>query len=753
MGDRPAGVIGEKVERIGSRERLLGKASFAADIDLPEAVHLVAVRSERPHARIVGIDVSRAQHISECLRVFTAEDVPGRNRVGIIRKDQPLLADDKVRCIGDPVALVAAETLEAAREAAAAIRVEYEDISALFDPEEALRPGAPLVHADGNLLGRRTVKRGNPEAAFKHADVVVERVYTTAHLEHAYLEPDAGLGYMDGSTLVIHASTQNPHYDQKDVAELLGLDEGSVRIIQAATGGGFGSKLDLNVQGFVGLAAYLLNRPARMVYTREEAFLCTPKRHPLTIAYKSAANRDGRLLAADIRVVGDTGAYASYGPAVLNRVALHATGPYELPNLFVESVLAYTNNPTAGAMRGFGVPQIAFAHESQMDLLAAALGMSPLEIRLRNCYRIGSLTASGQELTGSVGIRATLDAVAPQYAAAVRERNGTVSGHIRRGVGIGSMMYGIGNTGQQNPATAHLELTLDGGVVLYSGAADVGQGSSTVLAQIAAAELGLQPEAIRTVIADTLLTTSAGATSASRQTYISGNAVLDAARKLKEVLLTEAADMLKFDRAKVILEHGSVRAVRDADRSVSFAEIARRCHKLGMPLKWQGFFDPDTTPLDLETGQGVPYATYAFATHVAEVSVDTLTGEVRCLRVVAAHDVGKAVNPQGVHGQICGGVAMGIGFALMEEFVPGQTESLKDYHIPSAADMPEVIPIIVEDPEPTGPFGAKGVGEPALVPTAPAILNAIADALGVRIYDLPAGLERVLQAALSARKP
>ena len=752
MHEKTLKTVGTNVQRVGALERVTGEALFAGDMHVEGAVSLIALRSDRPHARIVNIDLARALETPGCLRVFIADDIPGRNRLGIINKDQHLLADHKVRCIGDPIALVAAETPEAAQQAVESIAVLYEDLPAVFDPEEALRPGAPLIHEKGNLLGRRVVKRGSPDAAFKEADVVVERVYTTPHIEHTYLEPDAGLAYVDpDGIVVVHASTQNPHYDQKDVADLLGLDESKVRIVQAATGGGFGSKLDLNVQGFVGLAAYLLNRPARMTYTREEAYLCTSKRHPIKIYYKSGATRDGRLVAADIRIIGDTGAYASYGLAVVTRSAVHATGPYEVPNLYAESLFAYTNNPMAGAMRGFGVPQMAFAHESQMDLLAEALGISPLEIRLRNCYRIGSLTSTRQELKASVGIRATLEAVAPYYNQRAKEKIVDSEPNVRRGVGIGSMIYGIGNTGVQNPATAHIELTEDGRITLFTGAADMGQGSSTVLSQIAAEELGISPEEVHLVVADTLFTSSAGASSASRQTYISGNAVLEAAKKLKEVLLTEAAMILKIDRGDLIVEAGRVHSRENPENAVSFERIARRAHRTGLPLKWQGYFDPATTSLDPETGAGDPYATYAFATHVAEVEVNIVSGEVRVLRIVAAHDVGKAINPRNVHGQIYSGVAMGVGFALMEEFVPGKTESMKDYHIPSCADMPEVVSIIVEDPEPTGPFGAKGVGEPALIPTAPAILNAIADALGVRIYDLPANLERVIKAAAIAK--
>lgn len=744
-------VIGQNIPRRGSLEKILGAARFAADFASRDMVTLMILRSDRPHALIKRVDVSEAHRVPGCLRVFTHDDIPGSNRLGIITRDQHLLAEDKVRCIGDPVCLVAAENPESAERALEAVRVVYEDLQPVFDPEAALRSGSPQIHAGGNLLGRRVVRRGSPENAFKRAPIIIERVYETHHLEHAYLEPDAGVAYLDeNGTLVIVASTQNPHYDRKEVAGLLGLEETGVRVIQAVTGGGFGSKLDLSVQGYVGLATFLLGKPSIMVYSREEAFLATAKRHPLKIYYKTAADREGRLCAIDVKIIGDTGAYASYGMAVVSRTAVHATGPYEVPNVNIESVFAYTNNPMSGAMRGFGVPQIAFAHESQMDLLADLLKLDPIEMRKRNCLRIGSLTATGQELEASVGIGATLDAITPHYRQAVTKKQECLP-HKRRGVGTASMMYGIGNTGIQNPSTAQIELDLGGKITLFTGAADIGQGSSTVLVQIAAEVLGIEPDAVNLVVADTLSTTSAGATSASRQTYISGNAVREAAEKLRDVLLTQAAGMLKSDRRDLIIENGNVRCQDEPHKSVSMEKLAHYSAKMGIPLKWQGYFDPATTPFDADTGQGIPYATYAYASHMAEVEVDVLTGEVDVLRVVAAHDVGRAINPENVRGQILGGVAMGVGFSLMEEFVPRQTESLRDYHVPTFSDMPDVECIIIEDGEPTGPFGAKGVGEPALIPTAPAILNAMADALGNRTYELPAGLELVLKAARASR--
>lgn len=737
--------IGSSIPRLDVKSKLNGKALFANDVASENALWVKVLRSELAHAKIKSIDINDALKTPGCVAIFTAKDIPGRNRFGIINKDQPLLADSKVRFVGDPVALAVGVAEDVTELALSRIHVDYSELGSIFDPEESLSSGAPLIHDKGNLLGKRIIKKGAPELAFEKADVTIERTYRTTFLEHAYLEPDAGYACLDSEgNIVIYATTQNPHYDQADVANLLGLAHDRVRVIQAHTGGGFGSKLDLNTQGFLGLSCHLVKKPVRMNFSREEAFLCTSKRHPLKIKYKSAATNDGRLLAIDVRIIGDTGAYASYGLAVVTRTAIHATGPYEVPNVYIESVFAYTNNPIAGAMRGFGVPQVAFAHESQMDLLAEALDMSPLEIRRRNALRVGSTTATRQELTSSVGIKSCIDAVAGRYKE-IRKESQSIDSKKLSGVGLGCMMYGIGNTGIQNPSTAQVELLPTGEIALFSGAADIGQGSSTVLTQILAAELGVSPEKISLISADTGLTNSAGATSASRQTYISGNAVLDAAKKLKETIFTEAATMLKANRKSLFIKNGVVIDSLRVGRAVSFESIAEKALSEGRPLKWQGFFDPETTPLDPFTGQGQPYATFAFAAQVAEVEIDVLTAEVTVKRIVAAHDVGKAINPASVKGQIYGGVAMGLGFALMEEFIPGKTFSLKDYHIPTFSDMPAVECFIIEEPEPTGPFGAKGVGEPALIPTAPAILNAIADALGARIYSLPANLETIMK--------
>jgi CO/xanthine dehydrogenase Mo-binding subunit len=744
--------IGQSIPKIGVIERLRGEPIFSADLAFEDALVLKVLRSVKAHALLGGIDCQKALEVEGVVKIFTAEDIPGKNLMGIINKDQPLLATGKVRAIGEPIALVAAENEAAACRAIERIEVAYEELPAVSTAKAALKPDAPKIHAKGNVLFTRKLKKGDVEQAFENSDIVIERTYRTSRIEHSYLEPDAGAGYVDeDGTLVIYASTQNPHYDHKEVCGLLGLEDHQVRIVQAATGGGFGSKLDLNVQGFIGLALLYLKTPVKMVYSREESFLATAKRHPLEMTLKTGADQTGKLLALKATITGDTGAYGSYGIAVASRAAVHATGPYQVENVDIESRCVYTNNSFCGAMRGFGTPQMAIAHESQMDLLAENLGIDPLELRILNAFKLGSETATGQKLTASVGIGDCLDALKPHYewAKTVWRPAGTEP-YKRRGIGLGSMWYGIGNTGVQNPSTAKIKMDLGGNVTLYTGCADIGQGSTTVLAQIAAEILGIEPDEIRLFVADTRCTTNAGATSASRQTYISGNAVIEAADKLADVLLSEAVNQLRVPKSSLALAGGFVVDTGSPDNRAELAALAQRANQKGIPLKWQGYFDPETVPLDSETGQGVPYSTYAFASQLILLTVDTLTGEVSIDRVFAAHDVGKAIHPENVKGQICGGVAMGIGYALMEEFVPGQTISMKDYHIPTGADIPEIVPIIVESSEPSGPFGAKGVGEPALIPTAPAILNALADALGQRIYELPASLERVLDASIKA---
>lgn len=736
--------VGTDIPKVDALEKVLGEVRYGADLPAKEPLCLKVVRSPKSHAKIVKIEMDEALRILGVKRVFTAKDIPGKNFVGTITKDQPILCSDRVRYIGDPVALVAAKTSEAAEAAANKVVVVYEDLPALNHPEKALKLNGPLIHDKGNLLFEFHVIKGDVQKGLRESHLIIEKIYQTTWVDHAYLEPDAGISFLDekGRVTVV-CPTQNVHYDQKEVASVLGLSLDQVRIIQCATGGGFGGRLDITIQCLLALAVFHLKKPVKIVYSREEVFQVTSKRHPLTIRYKSGVKEDGTLTAVEVEILGDTGAYASYGPTVGIRSAVHATGPYLIPNVKVRSRMVYTNNSWSGAMRGFGVPQMAFAHESQMDLLAQALKIDPLEFRLKNCLRIGSETATSQTLMASVGIGETLRKVKECRDKANHSREDPKRPFIKRGVGVGSMWYGIGNTGIANPSTAQMEIDPNGEVRLCIGVADIGQGSDTVLLQIASEGLGIPLKEIRVIRADTALTTDAGATSASRQTYISGNSILDAIKYLKQEAIKEAGLLLSMDEKDLFYEEGKVKARTCLTTSLPVREVAKRSGKV---IKGEGSFDPETTRLDPRTGQGSPYATYAFATHLAEVEVDTETGKVKVNRVVASHDVGRAIHPKNVIGQITGGVAMGMGFALMEEYVPGGTTSFVNYLIPTSKDVPEVIPILVEENEPSGPFGAKGVGEPALIPCAPAILNAIADAIGERIYQLPANLERVLEA-------
>jgi CO/xanthine dehydrogenase Mo-binding subunit len=741
--------VGVEIPKVDALEKVLGETRYGADLSLRDPLHLKVIRSSKPHAKVLEVQLDEALKVEGVERIFTAKDVPGKNLIGIIARDQPILAMDRVRYVGDPIALVAAGTEEAAEEAAQRVVVLYEDLPVITNPEEALKPYAPLIHEKGNLLLEFHVIKGDVQTGFKEAEVIVEETYTTTWIDHAYLEPDAGLSSVDeeGKITVI-CPTQNVHYDQKEVASVLGLPIEKVRIIQSGTGGAFGGRLDITVQCLLALAAFHLKRPVRIVYSREEVFQVISKRHPLKIRYRSGARKDGRLTAVEVDVFGDTGGYASYGATVAIRSAVHATGPYQVPHVRVKSQMVYTNNPWSGAMRGFGVPQMAFAHESQMDLLAKALKMDPIEIRLKNALTPGSETATGQTLVASVGIGETLRRIRERRDKAISRRKDPKKPNVKKGIGVGSMWYGIGNTGIANPSAAQMEIDLNGEVRLFTGAADIGQGSDTILLQIASEALGLPLGEICLIRADTSVTTDAGATSASRQTYISGNAILNAIKSLKQEILDEASHLLDENEKELFIEEGEVKHTKKGFISIPIREIAKRS---GKTLRGEGHFDPETTRLDAKTGQGSPYATYAFATHLAEVEVDVETGKVKVNRVIASHDVGKAINPKNVIGQIMGGVTMGVGMALMEEYVPGKTTSFVNYLIPTSKDVPEVVPIIVEDEEPSGPFGAKGVGEPALIPTAPAILNAIADAIGERIFHLPANLERVLEAVRKGR--
>ena len=595
-----------------------------------------------------------------------------------------------------------------------------------------------------NVLVRGYLKKGDPASALAEARVVAEGFFETGFVEHAYIEPEAGYARRVGERIEIFACTQTPYMDRDEVALIMGFKPERIRIIPSACGGGFGGKLDLSLQPLIALAAWKLDRPVRCTYSRPESMRSTTKRHPSKIRASFACDGRGKLTAVDFEGDFNTGAYASWGPTVANRVPVHATGPYAVPNVRAATRAIYTNNPPAGAFRGFGVPQAAIAHEALLDELAARLGMDLLEFRHLNAIRAGDETATGQRLMASAGLDKCLEALRPQWrqARAAAEEANRKPGRVKRGVGIGCMWYGIGNTSLANPSSMRIGLAGDGRLTLYNGAVDIGQGSNTIMTQMAADALGVPVESFRIVMGDTDRTADGGKTSASRQTFVSGNAVKAAGEDLRQKLLRLAnvgagATITTGDGQVVLSENGHAQSVDLARLPVLNEE--------GDVLLGEGRFDPPTTPLDAN-GQGIPYATYGFAAQMAEVEVDVELGTVKVRRIVAAHDVGRAINPIQVEGQIHGGIAQGLGLALMEEYLPGRSENLHDYLIPTVGDMPEIEVIIIEDREPLGPYGAKGIGEPALIPTAPAILGAIHHATGARVTRVPATPERVLAA-------
>jgi len=725
------GGVGTAVPRVDGAPKVDGTERYGADATPDGALWLRVVRSPHAHARFTLGDLDAARARLGLAAILSARDVPGLNAFGIMPnlKDQPVFAEGYVRYRGEAVLglLGTPEAIAAVRDAE--LPIAWETLPALHGVDAALAEDAAQLHAHapGNVLVRGHLRTGDVDTAFSHAAATALGTFRTSFVEHAYIEPEAG--YAEAGGLTVAACTQAPVMDREETARVLGVPEEAVRIIPTACGGGFGGKLDVSVQPLLAIAARVTNRPVRMVYSRTESMVSSTKRHPAILHARMAADADGCFTAFALDGDFNTGAYASWGPTVANRVPVHASGPYRVPNVLNRTRAIYTNDTPAGAFRGFGVPQAAIATEALVDDLAERLGLDRWEIRRRNALGKGDATPSGQVLHASAGLPECLDALKPDWDAAlarVAAHNETNTRH-RLGAGIACMWYGCGNTALSNPSTMRITLARDGTLTLFNGAVDIGQGSTTVLGQIAAEALGLPLAALRQVIGDTALTPDAGKTSASRQTFVSGRAAGDAAKALRAriVALANAGD-----GARLALD-GTRLTVTDA-HTTRVIDLAA----LDADLTAEARYDPPTVPLDAD-GQGVPYATYGFAAQVALVRVDTALGTVKVEEIVVAQDVGRAVNPLLVTGQIHGGVAQGLGLALMEEFIPGRTENLHDYLIPTAGDMPAIRIHLIEDPEPEGPFGAKGVGEPALVPTAPAILSAIRHATGVRMTEVP----------------
>ena len=752
----PLRLVGRPLPRHDARDKVAAATAYAADWAMPGMLHAAVLRSPYPSARIVKLETAGAQRMPGVAVVLTAKDVP-RNTlstdvpgqttaVGPLRATLYVLALERVRHQGEPVALVAAETLEQARAAAEAIDVEYEPVPGVFGPEAALAPGAPRVHEGGNVLAEWRIARGDLAAAFARAAVVVEGEYATQLVDAASLEPEAGVAWIDSDGVItIRVSTQViEHF--RDVAEALQIPQNRVRVIGTYLGGGFGGKEDVTVEVYLGLLALKTGRPVRMVWTRQESLLARAKRHPYRMRYRTGALATGEIVAQQIELLADAGAYAYLSALVLLYSTVTAAGPYRAPAVRVEARVAYTNNPPTSAMRGFGAMQTVFAYESQIDQIARALGLDPVEVRGVNALRRGDSLPVGQVLETHVA----LPELAARAWAALGPPTPPRAPHVRVGRGLACNFQPYGRiVWLHDWSSAWVGFEMDGSLVVRCGVPDVGGGQASSLGQIAAEVLGVDFDRVSLHISDSALTPLAGTTTASRQLYMSGNAVLKAARELRAQILSVAASLLGADPTALDLADGDV-VTRDG-RTLPLPTVLSQCARVGVPRSHLAVYHaPAGEPVDLATGSGKVFPDYTFGAHAAEVEVDTETGAVRVLKYAAAHDVGRAINPQSVEGQIQGGAVQGLGYGLMEEVVVEEgvnlTTSFASYLVPSAADVPDVDPIVVESGEGLGPFGARGIGEPPIGPPAAAVANAIADATGARVTRLPLTAERVAAA-------
>ncbi|GFP24731.1 hypothetical protein HKBW3S25_00168 [Candidatus Hakubella thermalkaliphila] len=760
--ERSYQVVGQSVARKDAVLKAKGDTKYADDLFVEGMVYAKALRSEYPHAEILGIDTREAEATPGVIAVLTAKDVPGHNGFGLIFPHQPVLARDKVRYVGDAVALVVAETQDIAEEALRKIRVDYRELRGVFTPQEALLPDAPKIHDEGNILKHHKIRRGDIDKGFAEADVIIEGRSYTPFIEHAYLEPEASLAIPEkDGCLTVYSASQGVFTDRDQISAILNLPKEKVRVIHLPTGGAFGGKEEPVVQVLSALAAYHTKRPVKVVFSRKESIRVHPKRHAQYLHYRTGAAREGRIVAVEVEILGDTGAYASLGAEVLFRSACFSCGPYRIPNVKVDAYAVYTNNVPCGAMRGFGNPQPAFAAESQMDRVAEQLGLDPLEIREINALEEGDTTITGHILESSVGIKESLAAVKKAVARTEQEMQERRKRGSKIGVGVACAYKNVGLGGViKDAAGAIVELKEDGTIKLSVGTAEMGQGTYSAMAQIAAQTLGINYDKIEVFGGDTSSEIlDSGVTTASRQTFVSGNAVLAASQKLKETILSFASQEFNIDPQRISIRGDRIVDKGDGRNLIGLAELAALARKKGQILRADHYYlAPRTYPLP-ERADWDPsvspetyriHFSYCFGTQAAIVEVDEETGEVKVLKVIAAHDVGKAIHPRNVKGQMEGGVVMGLGYALREEFRLEEgriiTDTLSKCHIPTIRETPEIEAIIVEDSHPQGPYGAKGMGEVPMSPTAPAIINAIHDALGIRITELPATREKILQA-------
>ncbi len=746
--DNSISSVGTRMEKVDGIKKIKGKEIFGADVSPKNSLWLKAIRSPHFRAKFSHDDPDIIlQRFPGIKKILTEKDITGNNGFGIYPdiKDQPVLAKGHVRYRGEAVVALVGEkeTVESLND---------EDLGLKWEPLEAIRGWDAALSGKfepvqseipDNILAEGYLKKNDVKKGFEESFKTAEGHWITSAVEHGYIEPEAGYAEKVGQRLNIFVCTQTPYMDQAEIAQVLGINANQIRIIPSAVGGGFGGKLDLSLQPLIALAAWILDRPVRCIYSRPESLASTTKRHPVRAFAKAGCNSEGKLTAFEYHGDFNTGAYASWGPTVADRVPIHCTGPYFVPNVLSKTRALLTNESPSGAFRGFGTPQAAIAHEALMDILAEKMGMDPLDFRINNAIRKGDKTNTGQLLEYSVGQVECLESLKNSWIE-WRKKSllyNTKNRTLKQGVGCGCVWYGCGNTAMSNPSTMRVGINHNGKITLYNGAVDIGQGANTIMIQICAESLGLPATQFEFVMSDTDLTADAGKTSASRQTFVSGKAAQLAGENLRAQIihLAEASEnaFLRIEENKLIVKDDS------GEHSLILSDILPKSN--GDVLIGEGTFDPPTTPLD-ENRQGDPYATYGFGAQIALVEVDTLLGTTKVIKIAAAHDVGKAINPTQVEGQIQGGIAQGLGLALMEEYIQEYSENFHDYLMPTVGDMPDIDIILIEDHEPLGPYGAKGIGEHALIPTAPAIIGAIKDATGISIHHVPATPDRVLKA-------
>lgn len=757
-------VVGKRLPRIDAAEKATGKAEFTVDMKLPRMLYGKVLRSPHPHAKILKIDTSKAEKLPGVKAVITEAGVPHRGLLmGIYPSscDEPPMARGKVRYIGEIVAAVAAVDEETAEEAVNLIDVKYEKLPAVFDPEEAMKPGAVAIHdkigypesheVKNNISNTCNLDAGDIDKAFKESDFIFEDRFSTSALAHCCLEPHSCLADYDpvSGKVTVWLSTQSPHFLRLDIASILDIPMSKVRVIAPHVGGGFGSKLAPMAPSICApLLSMKTGKPVRVVHTREEEFTATRTRHPFIIYLKTGVKKDGTILAKEARVIVDNGAYTGDAIGAMALSCSCFASLYRVPNVRYRGHIVFTNKAFGGAFRGYGNMQLVSAVESQMDIIAKKLGMDPAELRLKNFTQSGATTASGCVIK-SCGIRECVEKATER--AGWKEKRGKGA---KRGIGMAAFTHCCGYRAYVpcDPSAALVKFHDDGSVTLYTGESDMGQGAHTALAMIAAEELGVNLEDITVITPDTSVTPLAMGSFASRVTFIGGNAVKAAAADAKRQLLEVASEMLEVAVADLEAKEGKVYVKGYPERSVSIGDVTDESiysHR-GLPIMGRGYYDPPTEVLDLYSGKGNLSPTYLFGVHVAEVEVDTDTGQVKVLRIVAAHDVGRVVFPDGVEGQVQGAVSQGMGYGLTERIIWENGEimnpNLHDYRIATALDMPPIETIPVETDDPEGPFGAKGLGEAALIATGPAIANAIDDAVSVRIKDYPITPDKVLRA-------